>query len=166
MNKLIEVAKRYVGQKELPGNVFTDETPLGKLVRSAGHKDGEAWCAYFVEGCAVEAFPHLKFQLTKYFDASAVKSFHNFKAAGFATIVTDPLPGDICVMQKYTKGVAQWQGHMCIVEAVLPGSGFITIDGNTNAAGSREGVMVMDGKKKDFKFHSDGLTLLGFIRLT
>ena len=165
MHRLVEVAKQYVGQTELPGNRFTDSTPLGRLVHGAGQKDGEAWCAYFVEGCAIEAYPELKQQLTKFFDASAVKSYHNFKAAGFKTTTTDPIPGDIVVFQRYHKGVAQWQGHMAIVEAVMPGRGFITIEGNTNDLGSREGIMVADGRKRDYKFNPNGLTLLGFIRI-
>jgi hypothetical protein len=163
--KILEVAKRYVGQSEFPGNKFTDQTPLGKLVHSAGQKDGEAWCAYFVEGCAVEAFPERRKEIEKLFDASAVKTFTNAKKLGYVTTVTDPLPGDIAVFQKYAKGIKQWQGHMCIVEVVKPGDGFLTVDGNTNVAGSREGTTVLSGKKKTFKFNPDGLTLLGFIRL-
>lgn len=163
--RILEIARKYLGQSELPGNKFTDLTPLGKLVHSAGQKDGEAWCAYFVEGCSIEAFPEMKHQLEKLFSANCVETFHNFKKAGFKVLSIDPLPGDICVMRSYRKGVAQLTGHMCIVEAIDVGNGFQTIDGNTNIAGSREGTTVMDRKQKSFKFNPDGLTVLGFIRL-
>jgi len=166
MNKILAVALKYLGQSEMPGNKFTDLTPLGKMLHKAGQKDGEAWCSYFGEGCCVEAYPERKAELEKLFDASAVQTYKNFKDAGFHITSTDPEPGDLAIFQKFIKGVRQWQGHLCIVETVNAPIGFDTIDGNTNVAGSREGTTVMDRKKKSFKFNPDGLSLLGFIRIS
>ncbi len=166
MNKLLQVALKYLGQSEMPGNKFDDLSPLGKMLHEAGQKDGEAWCSYFGEGCAVEAYPEKKAEFEKLFDASAVKTYKNFKDAGYKTTTNDPEPGDLAIFQKFIKGVRQWQGHLCIVEAVSAPLGFETIDGNTNVAGSREGTTVMDRKKKSFKFNPDGLSLLGFVRIS
>ena len=48
--KHIDIAFKYLLEKELPGNVFDERTPLGKMLKKVGQQNGEAWCSYFVEG--------------------------------------------------------------------------------------------------------------------
>lgn len=161
--KQIQIAEKYIGQKESAGNVFPDSSPLGKALHKAGQKNGEAWCAYFVEAVFVEAFPEKEPALTRLFSASAVKTYENFKAAGY-TVSDKPKPGDIVIWQRYKDGVKLWQGHAGIVTDVINANRFKTIEGNTNSAGSREGDSVQR-KERTLTRLANGLNVLGFITL-
>jgi hypothetical protein len=161
--KQIEVAKKYLAQKEMPGNVFVESTPLGRLIKKAGQKDGEAWCAYFVEGVFVEAYPERAEQFSRLFSASAVKTFDNFKNAKFTT-GRKPKVGDIVIWQRYKDGKATWQGHAGLVSQIINENTFKSIEGNTNSAGSREGDSVQE-KTRTMSVLSTGLNVLGFITI-
>ena len=159
--KLIEIARSFVGQKELPGNKFED-TELGKLLHEAGQRDGEAWCAYFGEAMCAKAYPEKSKDIQKYFSASAVQTFRNFVAANFS-VTAVPLPGSLVIWQKYEAGKALWQGHLGIVTEVVPGS-FKSVEGNSNAAGSRDSDSVVENTRIE-KFNPNGLSVMGFINL-
>lgn len=154
--KHIEIAKKFIGQKEKPGNDFDDNTPLGKILKEAGHKDGEAWCCYFAEAVFVETLRSL-------FSASTVQTFQNFKDAGYE--ITDiPQVGSLVIWQRYKDGKATWQGHAGIVSKVNQDGSFQTIEGNTNSSGSREGDSVQEKNRSNIKT-DNGLNVLGFIKI-
>jgi hypothetical protein len=162
---LVEAARRYIGQKELTGNVFKDDTELGKKLHAAGQVDGNAWCALFGEVCLKDSDPSNFKVYDKLCSASAVQTFTNFVAAGFKELLI-PEVGTIVVWQRYVKGKKQWQGHLGIVSEKLEnGRSFKSIEGNTNSAGGREGIEVAE------LFHyvnystQTGLRLLGFIKV-
>jgi hypothetical protein len=159
--KHIDVAFKYLLQKELPGNVFDKGTMLGKLLHEAGQKDGEAWCAYFVEGVFSEAYPELDATFEKLFSASAVKTFENFVRYKYPTSRT-PKRGDVVIWQRFKDGVRMWQGHAGIVTDVINENRFNTIEGNTNGNGSREGDSVQQ-KERTLTVVQNGLNVLGFI---
>lgn len=161
--KAVEVAKKYLEQKELPGNVFSENTTLGKLLKKSGHKNGEAWCAYFMEGVFVEAYPERAIELTKLFSASAVSTYKNFQGAGFK-VGRVPHVGDLVIWQRYKEGVATWQGHTGIVVEIINENRFKTIEGNTNSKGSREGDSVQL-KERSLSVLSNGLNVLGFVTI-
>lgn len=154
MKKQIEVAKKYIGQKELPGNIFDPKSPLGKIIIEAGQKDGEAWCAYFCEAVFVETLRSL-------FSASAVQTFQNFKNAGYE-ITEGPKVGALVVWQRYKDGKPTWMGHCGIVTKVNADGSFLSIEGNTNSAGSREGDSVQEKVRKNVRT-DEGLNILGFV---
>lgn len=153
-NKQIDIAKKYLGHKELPGNIFDPKSPLGKILIEAGHKNGEAWCAYFCEAIFVETLREL-------FSASTVQTFHNFKKAGYE-ISEGPKVGALVIWQRYKGGIPTWQGHAGIVTKVFPDGSFGTIEGNTNSTGSREGDSVQEKIRKNMRV-DNGLNILGFI---
>lgn len=159
---VIEVAKKYLGDSELKGNVFTDDTELGRRLKEAGHSDGEAWCAYFAEAVFCEAFPEKEKPFRRMFSAGAVKTLENFRTNGY-TVFEKPQPGMLVIWQHYEKGKPSWQGHAGIVIEVLPNGTFITIEGNTTAAGSREGTSVQI-KTRSRKPVATGLNVLGFVK--
>jgi hypothetical protein len=161
--KIIQVASKYLGQKEGSGNTFDAQTPLGKLVKAAGQNNGEAWCAYFAEGVCLEAYPERKDQIQKLFSASAVQTFARFKDAKFV-ISQYPVLGSIVIWQRFKEGQPTWQGHVGIVSKVISNVNFESIEGNTNSAGSREGDSVQV-KKRDTIRKDHGLNVLGFIVL-
>ena len=160
-----QVAKSFLGVKELPGNKFKDDPniagDLGELIKKAGQKDGEAWCAYFVEAVLCKAYPAREAQFRKLCDASAVKTLSNFRAAGFS-ILREPVIGSVAVWQTYKGGVAHWTGHIGIVSDVISKFAFHCIEGNTNNDGGREGHSVLQ-KYRKVRTVKDGLSLIGFI---
>jgi hypothetical protein len=158
----IQVAQKYLHQKEEPGNKFKD-TPLGQLIHSAGQRDGEAWCAYFMEGVYCEAYPERNEELRKLFSASAVRTYENFEKAGFK-VGRIPHPGDLVIWQRYVAGEKKWQGHAGIVTQVVNENRFKTIEGNTNSGGSREGDSVQE-KERTLSVLSNGLNVLGFVTI-
>jgi hypothetical protein len=154
--KQIEIAQKYLGHKEKPGNDFDENTALGKILKEAGHKDGEAWCAYFCEAIFVETLRAL-------FSASTVQTFHNFKKSGYE-ISDTPEVGTMVIWQRHKNGLPTWQGHAGIVTCVNPDGSFGTIEGNTNSASSREGDSVQE-KVRQNKRVENGLNILGFITI-
>lgn len=160
--KIIDIARKYVGQKELSGNRFDDTTELGKRLHEAGQNDGEAWCAYFGEAVFTEAYPEKAKDFQKLFSPSAVQTFKNFVAADF-TVTTVPFPGALVIWRRYENEKPLWQGHFGIVTEVTPG-GFKSVEGNSNAQGSRDSDSVVENTRTE-KYNPNGLTVMGFVIL-
>jgi hypothetical protein len=93
--------------------------------------------------------------------AGTVRTFRHFKDLGWTS--KEPVLGAIAIWQKWKDGKATSSGHAAIVERWTD-THVITIDGNTNDKGGREGYIVADGKKRSLNFDArKGLVLLGFI---
>lgn len=161
--KIVDTARKYLGQKELPGNTFDEHTPLGRLVKAAGQADGEAWCSYFAEGIACEAYPEHAMELQKLFSASAVATYNKFKISDMP-ISAMPVLGAIVVWQRFKDDVPTWQGHVGIVSRVEKDGSWWSIEGNSNRAGSREADSVVELHRRNIRTGS-GLNVLGFISL-
>lgn len=157
--------KQFVGQKELPGNKFSSETVIGKLLHAAGQKDGQAYCAYTVEAMYKECLPEKFEEFDKLFDASAVKTFKNFKDAGYP-IGTMPQMDCLVVWQKYVNGVADWRGH-CGIVVETNGQKFMSFEGNTGSSDPREGDgFYIKAHNAEHGFTvKHGLRLLGFVQI-
>lgn len=171
MNKAVEVALQYVGQKELPGNMFDPNSDFGKKMKAVGHQDGNAWCALFTELVFKEAYPEKFKELDKLFSASAVQTYKNFthKENGLGYSENQlPEVGNLVIWQMIKEGVPQWQGHAGIVHSVEKHPNnwiFKSIEGNTNEQGSREGVTVAIKERRVLAKVWNGLKVLGFIRI-
>ncbi len=165
MSKLVEAARRYIGQKELANNRFNEATEIGGKLHAAGQKDGEAWCAYFLEVCLKDAFPERFEEWDKLCHAGAVKTFKNFQDAAYNKGLL-PRPGWIVAWQSYKDGVAGWTGHIGLVATHDDKAGtFTAIEGNTNSGGSREGIEVAERPHRVSYDTKTGLRLLGFIQV-
>lgn len=164
---VVKNAKRYVGFQEKPGNKGWYDKAFEKGMRLIGFQTGHAWCAYFTEKVWFDSFTALKDTdhlegLEKLFSGSTQKTFSNIKKHGEEYgfgIHYVPQPGDVVIWYNAKK---TWQGHAAIVLAVLDNDKIITIEGNTNGAGSREGDGVFQ-KTRNIKRNGD-LKLKGFIR--
>lgn len=166
MNPIINIAQSYLGDEEQKGNVFSDETRLGRLLHNAGQKDGEAWCAYFCEGVYKEALPDYFGLFDKVFSASAVQTWKNCLKSDLFKCDKVFSSGCLAVWQNYKNNEAQWSGHIGIGNFMTPQNTFYSIEGNTNNNGSREGYMVAERiRHVDFGTKSNGLVLLGFAKL-
>ena len=164
----VEIALKYVGEKELPNNFFDPASDFGKKMKAVGHKDGDAWCALFCELVFKEAYPKKFAELDKLFSASAVQTYKNFthKEKGLGYMENNlPKEGNLVIWQLQREGKPQWQGHAGIVYQVKSSWEFTSIEGNTNEAGGREGVAVAIKERKVLKDVWNGLKVLGFIQI-
>ena len=105
------------------------------------------------------------------FAANAVRTYENFKndKSGFFKVTKEPKIGDVVIWEKRINGepdkIGIWtKGHAGIV-SMVSSSGFMSIEGNTNSQGGREGIEVAE-KARDYNFYDkNGLCLKGFITL-
>lgn len=154
---IFEVAKKYLGQKEIsPNKGFTDKA-FDALMRKAGFYTGAAWCGFFCRLCYMVAGDKALRLLT----GSAVGTMKKASKAG--NWHTEPVKDAVVIYRMFKNGKAQSTGHMGVVTKVYPG-GFDTIEGNTTDKGGREGIMVAERIKRSYKWDvKDGLRLMGFI---
>lgn len=167
MSKVAEIAEKYIGQTEKPGNQGFVQIDFEKKMEAVGFEKGHAWCAYFVELVIKEAIPEKKAEFDKLCSASAVKTFENFKNAAYP-INELPRAGNIVIWQTQKDGKPQWTGHAGIVVSVQPEPNhwiFESVEGNTNDGGGREGYIVAKRTRKTLKDVDNGLKVLGFIQL-
>lgn len=161
----VEVALKYVGQKELAGNVFSKVSDFGKKMHEVGQRDGESWCSYFCELVFKEAYPQRFAELDKLFSSSAVQTFKNFTKGGGYLQNNVPAVGNLVIWQMQKEGKPQWQGHAGIVYKVKSTWEFTSIEGNTNSEGGREGNTVAIKERKVLAHVPNGLKILGFIQI-
>jgi len=116
-----------------------------------GWSKGQPWCAYFVKLIVAESGGKVE-GLT----GGAVNSWKSRQGKPTADV------GDLVYWQNYKDGKPLWSGHAGIV--IRPYKDyFVTIEGNTNDDGSREGVEVaIHVRRYDFA-NNNGLRLLGFV---
>ena len=159
---LVNIAIPYIGATEAKGNQMGKDSRLKEIfeaddLKIGGATDGYAWCSAFVSLCAqklVSQYPQHFFAVTPPREPSVSNFLYSWAVHqnclifGPNSSVTQPLAGDIVVFTF---------SHIGIVEYVQPGV-VHTIEGNTDANGSREGTEVAR------KMRSRGL-IRKFIRL-
>jgi hypothetical protein len=156
MERIVETASKYIGQREKPGNMGFINPEFDAKMRSVGFEDTHAWCAYFAELVWRESG-----QDTAPFSASAFKTYLNYEAAGRKGSQI-AVPGALAVWRSVKNGQRGWTGHIGIV-AEASAESFKCIEGNTNKAGGREGIEVAM-KTRTYQWKAiNGLQLVGFI---
>jgi hypothetical protein len=158
-----EVATRYLGKTEKPANSGFTDAEFERRMKEVGWLRGQAWCACYVELVFKEAYPDKAKKLDAYFSASAVQTFKNFQAAGFKISKT-PIKDSIVIWQTQKSGKPHWSGHAGVCVEVVDNTAFKSIEGNTNAEGGREGMIVAK-KLRTIKPVKNGLQVMGFIVL-
>lgn len=159
MENIVSIAKKYIGQTEKPNNAGFTSAEFEKKMKAVGFIPSQSWCAYFCELVYKEAMPQLSLELDKLFSASATKTYDNFKKAGYV-ISGKPSPGALAVWQYGSS----WKGHIGIVTEIRSEKMFMSVEGNTNDKGGREGYIVAErARMLDQPLSSVGLNLLGFI---
>ena len=131
----ISVAHDYVGQKEVPAGSNAGPFVEGCL-KLVGLGKGFAWCQAFVYRVFHEAAELRGVQNPVPKTAGVLKCWQMARAEQKLSRSAEPKPGDQFIMD-YGKGL----GHTGIVVSV-EGDSFTTIEGNTDAGGSRTGGMV------------------------
>src|SRR5690606_36384354 len=159
------VAHKYLGRTEKPGNSGFTDADFERRMKETGWQKGQAWCAYFAELVFKEALPEKFDEFDRLFSGSAVQTFNNFINAGYKAS-SIPQLGHLAIWQRCNDGKWHWSGHVGIVSAVMNNHSFITIEGNTNDRGGREGYIVAEHVRLTTSRPKFGLHLKGFIDLT
>lgn len=161
--KVIEVAERYLGQTEKAGNRGWLDADFEARMRSVGWAPSHSWCAYFTELVWKEAYGRehkLWPAMDKLFSASSTATYANFAASSLFKTGSVPRPGALVVWRLGR----DWRGHIGICKTASILGKFDTIEGNTNAAGSREGMYVARKVRRlGEPFKPKGLNVIGFV---
>ena len=159
-----EIAKKYIGQTEKPGNMGFNDAEFERKMKSVGFQKTHAWCAYFAELVFKEALPDKFAELDGLFSASAVQTYKNFKDAGHL-MHNVPQKDCLVIWQMMKNGAATWQGHAGICGPVKDNWIFQCVEGNTNDGHGREGYIVAEHTRKHLASVTNGLKVLGFIQI-
>lgn len=164
-------SKQYVGQEEVPGNLAFKNKYFQDKMKERGWSEGQAWCAYAAELFWYEGYNRINPQFARdtanLFSANAIRTYNNLVANGF-DVSQVPEVGDLVVWQSYRKGIqrksGKWfLGHIGVVSEITDKC-FISIEGNGNKDGGREGLEVVE-KERKYTFNiNNGLRLIGFIK--
>lgn len=162
--RIVEVAKGYIGQKEKPNNSGFVDPLFEQKQKARGWLNGQSWCAYTGELIWYDAFTELDAcavpLINKYFSGSAVQTYKNFKASPEFKVRTTPVLGGILIWQHGDSEL----GHMGCCVAIADGFHVDSVEGNTNAAGGREGIEVANKKRVlNLPRSSTGLNYLGCV---
>jgi hypothetical protein len=160
-----EVARKYIGQTEKPGNAGFNDADFERRMKEVGWEKGFAWCSFAAELVFKEAYPEKFDELDKLFSGSAVQTFKNFRDAAYP-IGYVPVVDWLVIWQMQKDGKPQWSGHIGIVSQVKSTWEFKSIDGNTNSQGGREGFEYAEMDRKIFADVPNGLKVLGFIHIS
>jgi len=181
-----DIAAKYVGQKELPGNVWADQG-LGKSLHGAGQKDGEPYCAYFTEvvfkeyfdfmfppvelvkakGTVIEHSKKWK-EMDTLFSASAVQTFKNFEKAAYVTGIL-PAIDWLVIWRSYKDGLPLQTGHAGVVCSINENDKYLfsSVEANTTdgTKENREGGVVAIKPHRASPDVQNGLRVLGFVKI-
>jgi hypothetical protein len=163
-DKIIQVAKSYVGQTEKPGNSGFVDPAFEKKMIANGWQKGWAWCVFQAKLIWKDAYsvinPLMVQELDKLFTPSAVLTFQKFKKSASWQVSAVPVAGALVFWEHGNTGT----GHAAVVIQVNADGTFKTVEGNTNSDGSREGVATeIKSRKVNKTFSKTDLNVLGFV---
>ena len=157
------IAAKYIGFQETPNNSGFKNKDFEKRMKEVGWDKGMAWCSYFSELVWAEAYSkndEVKKRIKELFSGSATATYKNFDLNKLFKTDRTPEVGSVVIF-RHGNG---WQGHAAIVEKVVDANNIVTIEGNTNSAGGREGVEVARKiRKLDKPYTPTGLNFVGII---
>ncbi len=143
---LTEIYLAYIGVREATGK--NDGPVVRKFLRSVGLPEGFAWCAGFVKTCLMEAgIPGVEKINGMALSCENKKNMVWAKGAK----IKDPEPGDVFTL--YYPSLKRI-GHTGFHHHRINSSIYESVEGNTNAAGSREGDGVYKKKRSYNATHS------------
>lgn len=116
-----------------------------KYLQSVGFGAGFAWCGAFVHWVLEKCVPHD--QLYQFIGTAKGFAWTPNFVVKPAYLVTEPRSGDLMTLYYASKGRV---GHVGFVEKYPEGNQVVTVEGNTNAAGAREG----DGVHRKYRLKS------------
>lgn len=148
--KALEIAESRIGQKENPLGSNWGHPVQDWLARVGVHAPA-AWCMAFGWCCVDDAAKELGVSNPLPCSAGVLHAWQMVDAVH--KITSDPQVGDIFIMD-----LGGGLGHCGLVKAVPDAVALVTIDGNTNNNGSREGIQV------ELKDRHQGHPIIGYLR--
>lgn len=131
----LEVMLYLVGVRELPGN---RGATVGAFQAAAGIRPGDPWCAAVINWAAERAAARLGVRSP--LELVPLQGYVPSYVQTFPAVpVADALPGDLLALWSERMGR---HAHIAVAESFI-GRRARTVEGNTNEAGSREGVAVL-----------------------
>jgi hypothetical protein len=145
LGKALQVATTQVGVREDPRRPNRGPQ-VDHYLRSVGldPSGAHAWCAAFVYWCFERAAERTRIQNPLPRTAAVLEQWVTAEASGGRRLPADVAAADPYLVKPgfiFVMDTGSGRGHMGIVERAGPGT-LVTIEGNTNQAGSREGVGV------------------------
>lgn len=173
---LSAVAGKYIGQTEKKGNMGFIDADFERKMVAVGFVLKYAWCCYFAELCCKETFTLLFNELEKLFSGSVLATQNNIKkmvkeGCDWLEIIDGPEADCLIFYTTYEEGKpsAKWTGHISICKSINEQDKdmYVDISGNTNKAGGREGIMVLDKPHRTsvVKSLNDGLRMTLCVRI-
>lgn len=142
MTTLSEEARKYLGQREISGNLGFVDPEFEKEMKEEDWQKTWPWCSCFVQLVVVNCLPDKAVNVRKLISPSVIQTYRNLRDASY---VSREIPQRDCIViyQSYKDGKPKETGHIGIISSVdLNGRRYMDISGNTNETGSREGIMV------------------------
>ena len=149
-DKVLEVASRYIGQREIPPNKGFMDPAFEKDMLAIGWQKGWPWCASFVRLVYLTALKELGAGdgfitlIGGSLKHSAVVTYNMCRLDKHFTISLTPSPGGIIV---WSTGAGHGHEGLCERLNDNPGKWMTTIEGNTNDKGSREGEVCAEKQR-------------------
>lgn len=163
-SKIIAIATSYIGNIEKKGNQGFFNADFEKKLRGVGFYTGAPWCAFFTKLVYMEAYADnkaLRLCVANNSNGSALETLRNHENNGTFAISEVPKPGAIVV---WRMGTGKSGHHGIVVSVDLKTNTMTTIEGNTNASGSREGDRVAQKLRTVTRdFQTAGLNVEGYI---
>lgn len=175
--QIIDTAYNYIGTHETS---YNSSHIIDKMIRRGGGKPGWSWCMYYVYYCVDQAAIAAKKENPLLRTGAVWRQLRHAKqsyGAGRLEVIypnesykkVKPQRGDIIIM-KYRGGYSKrdldqsWNGHTGFVIENYDRDKSLTIEGNTNDKGSREGDGVY--RKVRWNYPRGGkLNTVAFIRI-
>lgn len=135
---VLDAARTELGYDELRGN-------RTKFAAEAGHPNGAAWCSTFCSAILIRCGVIAKG--AQMLSPSSRTMYASAKQRGWAVPVEMLTPGDVIHTWRGVS-IGKWLGHVGFVEKVIRNRAgvvveIVTIEGNTNRAGSATGGEVL-----------------------
>jgi hypothetical protein len=159
-NPIVRIAKSYLGQKEVIQNIRFVDSKFDVKMRSVGFFTGAAWCCFFTKLVWNESGEE-----TSVMNGSVQRSVKALRQAGYE-ISRTPIIGSLVVFESYAGGTRKSTGHIGVVVQVNDDNSYLTVEGNTNDKGGREGIMVASRHRHITESHFNvvnGMRLIGFV---
>jgi hypothetical protein len=165
---ILETAQSFIGQKEISGNMGFKQPFFLRLMESIGWKKSWPWCSLFCKLVYTESYKKLGLDpktITKYVSPSVQGTRSNFIKAGYP-LITDWKHVKPGAYISWVSSSDRTKGHTGIlVEFIENGNRMITIEGNTNSEGSREGDSVAKKTRTATVGSGRGLILQGWFNI-
>lgn len=161
---ILEIAHKYHGILELKPNKGFGNAAFEAKMKAVGFYVGAPWCAFYTKLVFTEAYADHKGMsavIKTCASGNAQQTLKNFKANGTFATGDVPKVGAIVIWQ-LGNGTSGHTG--IVVEVGKVENTMLTIEGNTNASGSREGDRVARKfRTVNRAFKADGLNVVGYI---